>query len=62
MSKLPKITSLQYLQKQVSDRVDLLHAYKHESFIQIDTMIFDGDGPAFAKFPKQQVCNVFTIS
>ena len=52
MPKLPKITSLQYLQKQVSDRVDLLHAYKHESFIQIDTMIFDGDGPAFAKFPK----------
>ena len=44
--------SLQYLKKQVSDGVDLLHAYKHESFIQIDTMIFDGDGPAFAKFPK----------
>ena len=44
--------SLQYLKKQVSDAVDLLHAYKHESFIQIDTMIFDGDGPAFSKFPK----------
>ena len=23
---------------------------------------FDGDGQAFPKFPKQQVCNVFTIS
>ena len=25
-------------------------------------MIFDGDGEAFPKFPKQKVCNVFTIS
>ena len=25
-------------------------------------MIFDGDGQTFPKFPKCQVCNVFTIS
>ena len=64
MPKLPKITNLllQYLKKKVSDEIDLLHTYKHESFLQIDTIIFDGDGQAFPKFVKQQVCNVFTIS
>ena len=52
--------SLQYSNKDVSD----LQADKHENFQQIDTMIFDGDGPAFAKFPKfpkQEVYNVVTI-
>ena len=44
--------SLQYLKKEVRDKVDFLHADKHESFLQIDTMIFDGDGQAFPKFPK----------
>ena len=44
--------SLQYIQKKVSDEVDLLHAYKYEKFLQIDTMIFDGDGQAFPRFPK----------
>ena len=44
--------SLQYLKEKVSDKFDLLHAYKHESFLQIDTMIFDEDGQASPKFPK----------
>ena len=36
--------SLQYLKKEVSDEVDFLHVKKHESSIQIETMmIFDGD-------------------
>ena len=52
MLKLPKVTSLQYFQKEVSDQVDFLHADKHGSFLQIDTMIFDGDGQAFPKFPE----------
>ena len=39
--------SLQYLKKEVSDEVDFLHADKHESFLQIDTVIFDGDGQTF---------------
>ena len=30
------------------------HADTYESFLQIDIkLIFDGDGPAFSKFPKQ---------
>ena len=44
--------SLQYLKKQVIDEVDFLHSGKHESFLQIGTMIFDGDVQAFSKFPK----------
>ena len=33
------IISWQYLKKKVSDEVDFLKADKHESFLQIDTMI-----------------------
>ena len=44
--------SLQYLKKEASDAVDFLHANKHEIFLQIDTILFDGDGQAFPKFPK----------
>ena len=29
-----------------------LHADKHESYLPIDTMVFDGDVQAFPKFPK----------
>ena len=50
------------LKNEESDEVDFLHTDKHDSFLQIDAMIFDGDGQAFAKLPKSQVCNVFTIS
>ena len=41
---LSKITSLQYLKKEVSDEVDFLHADKHESFLQINSIIFARDG------------------
>ena len=54
--------SLQCLKKEVSGEVDFLHADKHESFLQIYTMIFDGDGQTFPKFPQLQFCNVFIIS
>ena len=46
------VISLQYLKKEVSDKVDTLYADKHESLLQIATMIFDGNGKAFPKFPK----------
>ena len=41
--------SLQYLKKS---EVDFLHTDKYESFLQINTMIFDGDGQTFPKLPK----------
>ena len=36
----------------MSNELDFMHADKHESFLQIDAMIFDGDGQAFPKFSK----------
>ena len=55
-TSIPKITSLQYLcnlsKKPMKDEVDFLHTDKRESFLQIDTMIFDGDRQTFPKFPK----------
>ena len=43
--------SLQYLKKEVSSEVDILHADKHESFLQIDTMILMGMS-SIPKVPK----------
>ena len=40
---------MQYLKKEGSDEVDFLYT---ESFLQVDTMISDGDGQAFPKLPK----------
>ena len=36
--------SLQYLKKELSYEVDVLHAVKHESILQADAFIFDGLG------------------
>ena len=45
--------SLQYLKTAVSDEVDFLHAGKHESFLQIDTMILMGqEWSSIPKVPK----------
>ena len=53
MSKLSKILSLllQDLKKEVSDEVDILHAHKYEIFLQIDTMMFDGEWSSILKVP-----------
>ena len=43
------VISLQYfIKKELSDEVDFLHADKYENFLQISTMIFDGDSQAFS--------------
>ena len=34
----------------MSDEVGFLHGVRHESFLKIDSMIFDGDGQTFPKF------------
>ena len=41
--------SLQYLKKEVNEKVDFLHAGKHDTNWYY---YFDGDGQAFPKFPK----------
>ena len=46
------VVSMQHLKKEVSDKIDFFFRVdKHESFAQIDTMIFDGDSQALPKFP-----------
>ena len=63
MPKLPKITRsqffLQYLKKELSDEVDFLHADKHLSFPQIDTMALMGMVKPSQSSKKKQVCSVF---
>ena len=44
------VMSLQYLNKYVKDEVDFLHADKHQSFLQGDTIIIDGLDQAFWKY------------
>ena len=43
--------SLQYLKKELNYEVDILHAYKHESFLQGDFIISDGFGQAWPQYP-----------
>ena len=52
--------SLQYLKNELSYEVNVLHNGRHESFLLVDTIIFDGVGQT----PKviAQVCNVFVTS
>ena len=50
--------SLQYLKKEVSDEVDFLHADKHESLLQIDTMILIG----IVKHSQSSQNSKFTMS
>ena len=63
--------SLQYLKKEVSDEVDFLHADKHESLLQTDTVILIGmvkhsqssQKRKFAKsvqYLKKEFCKVCT--
>ena len=40
--------------KKVNNEVDFFATDKHESSLEIDTMIFEEDGQAFPKFPKYQ--------
>ena len=52
--------SLQHHKKEMSDEVNFLHADKHRSFLQTNTIFFGG----LLGMPKvpRQVCNIFVIS
>ena len=56
MAKVPKIASLHYLlqdlKKDERDKVNFLPADKHQSFLQVNTLIFDGYARACPKLPK----------
>ena len=49
-------------QERARDHVEFLHVDKHQSFLQVDTTVFDGCGCAFPKYQKYQVCNILAIS
>ena len=42
--------SLQYIKKELSYEVDGVHADKHESLLQVDTIYFNGFGQACSKY------------
>ena len=45
--------SLQHVKREVSDAVNILHADKHESLLQIDTKIFRWVRSSIPKVPKK---------
>ena len=53
--------SLQHLKKELSDEVDFLHADKHKSLLQIDTMILM-EWPNIPKVPIIASLQCLTIS
>ena len=66
MCELPKIASLLFLYNMLRKKwVMQLIFYMQISIkacYKLILRLFDGYGQAFPKFPKKQVCNVFTIS
>ena len=59
------VMSLQYLKKEVKDKVDFLHADKHQSFLKlyfntlgikvsykVDIIIINGHDPGFSNYSK----------
>ena len=60
MSKVPKVTKLQNLgKKEVRHKFNFLHEDKNQSFLEADTIVFDGHNYACPKFQKQQVFAIF---
>ena len=43
--------SLQYPKKELSYEIDFLHTDNHESLLHVDSIIFDGFGQAYPKYP-----------
>ena len=46
----------------MGEEVDFLSAYKHESFLQVDSVTLGVHSQAFSKYLKQQSYNIFAIS
>ena len=51
---------LQYLKKELSYEVNVLHADKHESLLQVDSLIFYGFGQVCQI--TVYICNIFVTS
>ena len=46
------VISLQYLKKEGRNKVDFLHADKHQTFLQVDPINLGGNGQACPNYPK----------
>ena len=46
------VISVQYFKENVKNEVEFLPAYKHQSFLQIDTIILGACGQACPNYPK----------
>ena len=46
------VISVQYVKENVKDEVEFLPACKHQSFLQIDTIILGACGQACPNYPK----------
>ena len=44
------------------NEANFLYAAKHQSFLQVEAIIFGGPSQVCPKYPKQQVYNIFVRS
>ena len=58
MLKVPKVTSLQYLGKKEVTDIFFLHADKHQSFLEVDTIVL----MAMAMHAQSTQNNKFAVS
>ena len=61
MSKVLKIASSKYFfaifQKR-RDKIDFLHADKHQTFLQVDAINHGGHDQVYPNYTKEQVCKI----
>ena len=62
MPKVHKITSLQYLKKNIKDEVDSLFAEKRQGLLQVDTIILGVCDQESPNYQKQEFWYFFAIS
>ena len=53
---------MDYIPKNMGDEVDFLRVNKNKQFSQVDSITLGVSSQACAKYPKQQVYNIFAIS
>ena len=53
--------SLQHVKNELSCEVNVLHADKHESLLQVDSIIFDKFGHYVIIFPRSQLLQSTTL-
>ena len=55
-SQISVFFNIQFIKKEVNDKVYFWDAGKHQSFLQVDTIIFRVCIQAWTKYPNYKVC------